>query len=103
MATDSLTVGGRPSGIHNTLSGATADTITINTATKTCRGQIINRSTAGFWVRLDGSAAIVAADGTIYLPAGMVFEWFIGSGTATVSIIGNGDAYSVQTLPYGSW
>lgn len=102
MATDSLTVGGRPNGIHNTLSGTTADTITI-VAGVTSRGQIVNRGTAGIWARFDGTAAVAAADQTVFIPAGMIFEWYIGSGSPTVSIVGNGDDYSVQALPYGSW
>lgn len=103
MASYSLTVGGRPSGVHKTLSGTTADTVTIDSTVTNSRGQVINRSTAAIYARLDGSAAVAAADGTVIIPAGMVFEWFIGSGSAAVSIVGSGDAYSVQAMPYGSW
>jgi len=103
MASYSLTVGGRPSGVHKTLSGTTADTVTVTSTTTSSRGQVINRSSAAIYLRFDGSAAVAAADGTVVLPAGLVYEWFIGSGTATVSVVGSGDAYSVQASPYGSW
>lgn len=103
MAAQSFTVAGVPTGVHKTLSGTTADTVAITTGGQNCRAQIINRSTAGITARFDSTTAVALADGTVFIPAGMVYEWFIGSGVASFSIVGNGDAYSVQASPYGSW
>jgi hypothetical protein len=87
------------------LSTTTADTITINSASTSSRGQVINRGTTGLYARFDGTAAEAAADGTVFIPAGMVFEWYIGSGIPTLSLISatSGGDYSVQAMPYGSW
>ncbi len=103
MASYSLTVGGRPSGINKTLSGTTADTVTVDTTTTSARGVIKNRSTATIYARFDGSAAVAAADGTVPVGAGESFEFYIGSSNCAISIVGSGDAYSVVAIPYGSW
>ncbi len=103
MAAQSFTVAGVPTGIHKTLSGTTADTVAITTGGVNCRAQIINSSTTAIYARFDSTTAVAAADGTIKIPPGAIYEWFIGSGVASMSVVGNGDAYSVQAQPYGSW
>ena len=105
MASYSMTItAGRKDGRHKTLSATTADTVTIDSAAEACRAQVINRSTtAPIYFRDDGTAAVAEADGTTVVPAGMIYEWYIGAGVTSVSVVGDGDAYSVQATPLGSW
>lgn len=81
--------------IHATLTGTTADTVTITGYDVV---DIINRSaTEPLWVRYEGDAspttAVAAADGTDYVaPNGFLR---VDAGQGGISIVGNGNAYSV--------
>lgn len=77
--------------VHNTLSGTTADAITI-TGYETV--DIINRSAStALYFRSDGTTAVGAANGTDYVaPGGFVRHNADGR---EISIVGNGNDYSV--------
>lgn len=77
--------------VHNTLSGTTADSITI-TGFETV--DIINRHSSNpLYFRSDGTAAVGEADGTdVVLPGGFVRHNADGR---AISIVGDGNAYSV--------
>lgn len=84
---------------HQTLTSTTVDTVTVGSASdqwvKAC---VTNRSgTDPLWVRADGTAAGVGTDGSFVVPAGS-YKFIDVRGTATrqVSVLGNGNAYSVE-------
>jgi len=85
-------------GIHKTLSGTTADTIAVPYVTVGSREiEVLNRSTSNpIYVRVGGSAAVAAADGTTVIPAGTGRVFTIRESAPTISVVGNGDAYSVD-------
>lgn len=81
--------------IHATLSGTTADTVTI---TGYDLVDIINRSSSeALWVAYEGDAspttAVAAADGTDYVAPGGFLR--VDAGKGGISVVGNGNAYSV--------
>lgn len=84
--------------IHATLTGTTADTVTITGYDVV---DIINRSaTEPLWVRYEGDAsptvAVAAADGTDYVaPGGFLRIDAGGTDGGKISVVGNGNAYSV--------
>lgn len=83
--------------VHNTLSGTTADKITI---TGFRFVDVINRSaTEPLYVSCDGTAnpttAVAAANGTDYVAPGGFVRVDAGSDRGAVSIVGNSNAYSV--------
>jgi hypothetical protein len=100
MAAYTLAPAGGPLGVNKTLSGTTADTITVGPYDR-YRLIVLNRSTATIYFRPDGVTAVAAADGTVPVPAGVAFDWN-ESGTTVVSVVGSGDAYSVVAIPRGS-
>lgn len=103
MAADAFTVSTVDSGVHNTLSTTTADTITVTTAVP-ARLQVIPRSGAGIWVRTDGTTAVALTDANRFIPAGMLWEWSVSAGTVTVvSVVGSSNDYSVQGQPVGTY
>lgn len=83
--------------VHNTLAGTTADKITI---TGFRFVDVINRDAANpLYVSCDGTSspttAVAAANGTEYVaPSGFV-RVDTGSDHGAVSIVGNGNDYSV--------
>lgn len=90
MATDTAT-----KSVHNTLSGTTADTVTITGYDVV---DVINRDPSNpLYVRYEGDAspttAVAAADDTDYVAPGGFIR--IGAGGGGISIVGNGNAYSV--------
>lgn len=100
MADYSMTmVAGRRNGVHHTLTTTAADEVTIDARAEPCRAQVVNRSTAPIFFRDDGEVAVAEADGTWAVPPAGVEEWYIGSGSTVVSVVGDGDAYSVQARP----
>ena len=103
MASYSLTVGGKPSGVNKSLSGTTADTVTVDASAGNTRVVIKNRGAAAISARFDGSTAVLDADGTVPIDAGESLDIYIGSGSYAMSIVGNGTAYAVVAFPYGSW
>lgn len=81
--------------IHATLTGTTADTVAITGYDVV---DIINRSSSEpLWVRYEGDAspttAVAAADGTDYVAPGGFLR--VDAGQGGISIVGNGNAYSV--------
>lgn len=90
MATDT-----HAKSVHNTLTGTTADTVTITDYDVV---DIVNRdSDEPLWVRYEGDAspttAVAAADGTDYVAPGGFLR--VDAGKGGISIVGNGNAYSV--------
>lgn len=77
--------------VHNTLSGTTADAITI-TGFDTV--DIVNHDSSNrLYFRSDGTTAVGAADGTdVVAPGGFVRHNADGR---AISIVGDGNAYSV--------
>lgn len=77
--------------VHNTLSGTTADAMTI-TGYETV--DIVNWSdTTKLWFRSDGTTAVADANGTdVVAPGGFVRHNADGR---AISIVGDGNAYSV--------
>lgn len=90
MATDTAV-----KSVHNTLSGTTADTVTI---TGYERVAIINRTgTSPLYVAYEGDAspttAVAAANDTdVVMPGGFIE---VDTGQGGISIVGDGNAYSV--------
>lgn len=90
MATDT-----HAKSVHNTLTGTTADTVTITGYDVV---DIINRTgTAPLYVRYEGDAspttAVAEADGTdVVMPGGFLR---VDAGMGGISIVGDGNAYSV--------
>lgn len=81
--------------VHNTLSGTTADTVTITGYDVV---DIINRDSSNpLYVRYEGDAspttAVAAANGTDYVAPGGFLR--VDAGGGGISIVGNGNAYSV--------
>lgn len=81
--------------VHNTLSGTTADTVTITGYEVV---DIINRSqTEPLYVRYEGDAApttaVAEANGTDHVAPGGFLR--VDTGQGGVSIVGNGNPYSV--------
>ena len=103
MASYAFTVTGGPSGVSKTLVGTTADTVTV-TSPGECRIVILNRGAGTIYARTDGTAAVAAADGTFPIPTGTPSaEFRTTAASLAISIVGNGDAYSVIGLAYGTW
>lgn len=104
MAADSFTVTNVPTGVTNTLTGTTADAVTVTSTGQACRINVLNRSSSNtLHVRPDGVTAVADADGTLQVPAGGSVEWQVGPGVSVVSIVGNGDSYSVTGIPQSAW
>ena len=107
MADYTVTVGANPTGVHKTLTGATADTVTI-TGAAPYRIEVLNNGTGVIYCRADGTAAAAAADGTVRINAGQGVHWLAGlweagSKSTAVSVVGSGDAYSVHAVAHGAW
>lgn len=103
MATYSITPAAQPYGIHKTLTTTTADVINIAQSGSAYGVEVFNRAASGgeaLYVRADGTTAVGAADGTIYIPPGGSFFWKHGRGATTLSIVGNGNAYSVHVIDH---
>lgn len=106
MATDNglATPGDTLIGIHNTLSGTTADSVTVEAGSPlgSCRAEVLNRSTTNtIWVTHNGATAVAEANGTIALLPGQGVITPPGA-HHVLSIVGSGDAYSVHRLPSGT-
>ena len=84
---------------HQTLTGTTVDTVTVgSTSDQWVKACITNRTgNDPLWVRADGTAAGVGTDGSFVVPAGSYkFIDVRGTPTRTISVLGNGNAYSVE-------
>lgn len=85
-------------GVHLTLAGTAADTITVSTL----RNVLVwnNDTTNSIYVRTDGTAAVAAADGTYIVPprTSLALELPYSAAGAVISVIGNGNVYSVMGL-----
>lgn len=81
---------------HKTLSGTTADSVTI---TGGVRLVVINRDvSAPLYVRGDGTTAVAEAGGTRYVGPGAWVEIDKPADGGAVSVVGNGNAYSVEAV-----
>lgn len=78
--------------VHKTLSGTTADTVAITAAYPAL--EVCNRdATVALYVARDGTTAVSAADNTDYVaPGGSLLI----PHTSSLSVVGNGNAYSVS-------
>lgn len=105
-------VGEAPYPKNRTLSGTTADAVTILGADPSDQVEVRNRSASNeIGVNPNGATAVKSetstSDGTVYVGAGGTVTFYIGAiiqtaGADVLSIVGNGDAYSVTILPKGS-
>lgn len=89
---------------HVTLTTTTADTVTCapDTAITPFKVEILNRDPAVvLYYRLDGTTAVSAADGTYAVLPGQSVITHQSAGHI-ISIVGNGNAYSVHRLPAGT-
>lgn len=93
MATD-----GDPRSVTNTLSGTTADTVTLEQAWPAI--EVTNHhATELIYLRQDGTTAAAGADGaTVVLPAStkVVKSTINSAGQSVVSIVGNGNVYTIE-------
>lgn len=93
MATDSAV-----RSVTNTLSGTTADTITLLQAWPAI--EVTNHdATDLLYVRMDGTAAVAGADNTtIVLPAStkIIKSSINASGQTVVSVVGDGGTYTIE-------
>lgn len=87
---------------HKTLSTTTADTVTITGYRWLWVWN--DDATVNLYFRFDGTTAVSAADGTYRVPpksAVMIDAFPSGcnrASAATISVVGNGNAYSVEGL-----
>lgn len=86
---------------HATLSGTTADTVTLAAGTTGPKGiEILNRSsTATLYVRADGTTAVADAEGTTAVLAGQAI--ILEGVVAPISIVGTSNPYSVHIVGRG--
>lgn len=93
MATDSAV-----RSVTNTLSGTTADTVTLTQAWPAI--EVTNYdSTNSVGVRQDGTTAVANADNVTMIPPAtskVISASVSGSGTVVVSIVGNGGSYTIE-------
>lgn len=93
MATDSAI-----RSVTNTLSGTTADTITLTQAWPAIE---VTNQDASIWIylRQDGTTAVSEADNTTPIPPGSskVLDSSVTSlNTIVISIVGNGNKYTIE-------
>lgn len=93
MATDSAV-----RSVTNTLSGTTADTVTLTQAWPAI--EVTNYdSTNSVGVRQDGTTAVANADNVTMIPPStskVISASVTTSGTIVVSIVGNGGSYTIE-------
>lgn len=106
MATDSLVPAGQPGGIHNTLSGTTADVVNVTGVTRNTIVEIVNRhATNAMYARSDGTTAVAEANGTVWIgPNGGSAAWKQNRGAnIAYSIVGTDNPYSVHAVDEADW
>ena len=81
---------------HATLSGTTVDNVTITAGLTGVT--IVNRGTVAMYAGFDGVTASSGGDNTYYIAPGDSLAWFGNRTSLVVSVIGNGNAYSVQAI-----
>lgn len=82
---------------HATLTSTTADTVTLTGAGKYMR--VANRhATEALWFRDDGTTAVAAADENYFVAPtqSVVLGPSKFGGSMVVSVVGNGNTYSVE-------
>lgn len=90
------------SSVHNALSGTTADTMTITDPHD--QVEVLNRGSVDlfFTIAPEGVTPVTAvadADGTVVVPPGMaVTVESPGKRGCTISIVGDGNEYSIQKV-----
>lgn len=94
MATDSAT-----RSVTNSLSGTTADTVTLTQLWPAIECTNHDATTA-LYIRMDGTTAVSEADNTTVVPAGMTkvvaAEPVANTTTIVVSIVGDGNKYTIE-------
>lgn len=81
-------------GLHKTLTSTTADTVTVNVGNVEVKNRM--SSANPIYVRVDGSVAVSAADGTTIIEPGEYVVFSLPNNVGALSIVGNGDSYSVD-------
>lgn len=88
--------------VHATLTTTTADSITWTAGGPYGTVIVSNRdATNVLYVRFDGTTAVGAADGTFAVAVNSARTFNLGSSApspAVLSVVGNGNAYSVEGL-----
>ena len=102
MASYSVAGTGFPTGSGvKTLSGTTADTVTITPLARGWTVEVLNLSTSQvLGVRCDGTTAVAAAASVVRVPAGGSIAFptvYIPGGI--MSVVGNGNEYQVNLIP----
>lgn len=91
------------SSVHKTLSGTTADTVTITGNHESF--EVINRGSGSIYFTfapegIGATTAVAEASGTTVVPPGAAVSTAApGDRGTVVSVVGSGDAYSVQAVP----
>ena len=85
---------------HPTLSGTTADTVTIAPTTNLDAQRVVltNDGAVNLYYTLSGTTAVSAADGTFHVKPGESLVLPTRS-NFTFSIVGNGNLYHVEIIP----
>lgn len=81
---------------HATLSSTTVDNVTLTVPLT--GATVINRGTSAMYAGFDGVTASSAGDNTYYVGPGDSLVWLGNRTSLVVSVIGNGNAYSVQAI-----
>ena len=81
---------------HATLTSTTVDNVTLSVPLTGV--SVINRGTVDMYAGFDGVTASSGGDNTYYIGAGDSLVWFGNRTSLVVSVIGNGNAYSVQAI-----
>jgi hypothetical protein len=90
---------------HATLSTTTADTVTLS-GDNIRAVEVLNRSgSTTIYFTVNGATAVAEADETYAVPAGQalvvplaVGDGYVASANTVLSVVGNGNAYSVHAL-----
>lgn len=85
---------------HPTLSGTTADTVTIAPTANLDAQRVVltNDGSVNLYYRLDGTTAVSAADGTHHIKPGESLILPTRS-NFTISVVGNGNLYHCEIIP----
>lgn len=83
-------------GVHGVLSAGASDEIAVPADDDPFTAEVLNRDAAEtLWARGDGLVAVAEADGTTAIPPRSACNIDVDAGK-TLSIVGNGNAYSVD-------
>lgn len=101
MASYTVTAAGWPTGTGvKTLSGTTADAVTISPVTRAWIVEIHNTGTGDLDITASGTTAVAGAAGTVRILTGGSVQFpaqYVPQGV--LSIVGNGNTYAVNMIP----